>query len=192
MCFARLAFLVALLLVSGGVRAQMAPSPMDHTGAFGYGAAHRQTVPTLPGQEAFGAIQEVVRILEADPETDWSKVDLEALRQHLIDMNEVTLKADAEALPVKGGLRVAVTGNARTLHAIQRMIPAHARAINGLNGWHADAVPSANGASLTVTSNDPKEIAHIRGLGFIGLMVSGPLHQPHHLAMAKGAFHHMP
>ena len=57
--------------------------------------------PTMPGQDAFGAIQEVVRMLEADPNTDWSKVNLEALRQHLIDMNEVTLKAEAVAKPVE-------------------------------------------------------------------------------------------
>jgi len=42
----------------------------------------------MPGQDAFGAIQEIVQILDADPKTDWSKVDLEALRQHLIDMDE--------------------------------------------------------------------------------------------------------
>ena len=48
------------------------------------------SVPTMPGQDAFGAIQEIVRILEADPKTDWSKVNLEALRQHLIDMKDVT------------------------------------------------------------------------------------------------------
>ena len=52
------------------------------------------TIPMLPGQDAFGAIQEIVHILDADPKTDWSKVDLEALRQHLIDMNEVTLHAE--------------------------------------------------------------------------------------------------
>ena len=28
------------------------------------------TTPTMPGQDAFGAIQEFVRILEADPRTD--------------------------------------------------------------------------------------------------------------------------
>ena len=39
--------------------------------------------PTMTGQDAFGAIQEIVRILEVDPKTDWSKVNLEALRQHL-------------------------------------------------------------------------------------------------------------
>jgi CubicO group peptidase (beta-lactamase class C family) len=27
-------------------------------------------------------------------------------------------------------------------------------------------------------------------LGFIGLLVSGSMHQPHHLAMAKGEFDH--
>ncbi|MCP6769380.1 hypothetical protein NL529_31490, partial [Klebsiella pneumoniae] len=46
--------------------------------------------PTHPGQEAFGTIQEIVRILEADPATDWSKVNIGALREHLIDMDEVT------------------------------------------------------------------------------------------------------
>ena len=46
------------------------------------------TSPPMPGQDAFGAIQEIVQILDADPKTDWSKVDLEALRQHLIDMDE--------------------------------------------------------------------------------------------------------
>src|SRR5215472_1968378 len=87
--------------------------------------------PTLPGQDAFGAIQEVVAILDADPKTDWSKVDLEALRQHLIDMNEVTLKADAAPQQVDGGLEIAVTGSGRTLVAIQRMIPAWAQTMNG-------------------------------------------------------------
>ena len=79
---------------------------------------------TQPGQAAYGAIQEIVRILEADPKTDWSKVNLEALRQHLIDMNEVTLNAKASAKPIDGGLEIAVTGNGRTLEAIQRMVPA--------------------------------------------------------------------
>src|SRR5271167_3355256 len=95
------------------------------------------TPPTMPGQDAFGAIQEIVQILNADPKTDWSKVDLEALRQHLIDMNEVTLKADAKAKPIDDGIEIAVTGSGRTLAAIERIIPAHAQAINGSNGWSA-------------------------------------------------------
>ena len=51
--------------------------------------------PVIPGQEAFGTIQEIVRTLEADPKTDWSKVDIAALREHLIDMDEVTMRAIA-------------------------------------------------------------------------------------------------
>lgn len=146
--------------------------------------------PTMPGQDAFGAIQEIVRILEADPDTDWSKVNLEALRQHLIDMNEVTLKADATPKQIDGGLEIAVTGSGPTLGAIQRMIPAHAKEINGLHGWNVKAAPLAKGELLTVTATDPKEVQHIRGLGFIGILVSGMHHQPHHLMMAKGEFVH--
>lgn len=53
------------------------------------------SLQTQPGQDAFGAVQEIVALLEADPATDWSKVNLDALRVHLIDMNEVALHADA-------------------------------------------------------------------------------------------------
>jgi hypothetical protein len=155
----------------------------------GSGMADMST-PTQPGQGAFGAIQEVVRILEADPRTDWSKVNLEALRQHLIDMNEVTLNADAVAKPIDGGLEIAVTGSGRTLAAIQRMVPAHAHELDKVKGWSARTVPLANGVLLTVTAGDPKEVGHIRGLGFIGLLVSGGHHQPHHLAIARGEFAH--
>ena len=47
-------------------------------------------VATQAGQGAFAAIQEVVEILAADSNTDWSKVNIDALRQHLVDMNNVT------------------------------------------------------------------------------------------------------
>lgn len=161
---------------------------MPMAGHPGMGAG--LSTPRMVGQDAFGAIREIVRILDADPKTDWSKVDLEALRQHLIDMNEVTLKADAVAKPVDGGLEIAVTGSDRTLIAIQRMVSAQAREINDLNGWSAKAAPLPNGVLLTVIAADPKEVQHIRGLGFIGLPVSGSHHQPHHLAMAKSEFAH--
>jgi hypothetical protein len=157
----------------------------------GHGDVHGAvTAPTLPGQDAFGAIQEIVQILDADPTTDWSKVDLEALRQHLIDMNEVTLKAAAAPKEIDGGLEIAVTGAGRTLVAIQRMVPSWAQAMNGQRGWTAKTTSLPNGELLTVTATDPKEVQHIRGLGFIGLLVSGSMHQPHHLAMAKGEFDH--
>ena len=97
---------VGAALIVGGVAAQAPPSmppgqmpsgQMPH-GQGSHGDMHGQHHPgagglTQPGQDAFGAIAEVVRTLEADPGTDWSKVDLERLRQHLIDMNEVVLRA---------------------------------------------------------------------------------------------------
>ena len=144
----------------------------------------------MPGQDAFGAIQEIVARLDSDPKTDWSKVNLEALRQHLIDMNEVTLKAVATARPIDGGLEIAVTGSGRTLAAIQAMVPFHAREIDGLDGWSVKSEPMAGGVLLTVTAKEPKQMQRIRGLGFIGILVSGSHHQPHHLAMAKGEFTH--
>ncbi len=51
-------------------------------------------------------------------------------------------------------------------------------------------LPVPNGVLLTVTSSDPKEALHISGLGFIGILVSGSHHQPHHLAIARGEFTH--
>jgi hypothetical protein len=39
---------------------------MDHARYVHGGEA---TIPTMPGQEAFGTIQEIVRILETDPAT---------------------------------------------------------------------------------------------------------------------------
>ncbi|WP_448208435.1 hypothetical protein [Azospirillum sp. sgz302134] len=195
-----LAFAATLGAAVAHAQTAMPPTtPMDHASQHaGHHAAHHAGasalpsggVPTMPGQDAFGTIQEIVRILEADPATDWSKVDIEALRQHLVDMNELTLNAKATATPVDGGARYEVTGDGRTLEAIRRMVPAHTHEIDGVNGWTAKAEPTANGVALTVTAADPKETAHIRALGFIGLMAQGSHHQAHHLAMARGGFSH--
>jgi hypothetical protein len=144
------------------------------------------------GSDAFGAIQEIVRILEADPNIDWSKVNLEALRQHLIDMHLVTLKSDVVTTAMDDGIQAKVTGTGRTTEAIQHMVPAHAQEIerSHLNGWSAKTELLPDGVVLTVRSSDTQQVQHIRGLGFIGIMVSGSHHQAHHLAMAKGELVH--
>lgn len=144
--------------------------------------------PTLPGQDAFATIQEVVRILEADPTTDWSKVNIAALREHLIDMNEVTLHAVATEHALDNGIEIAVTGEGRTLEAIKRMIPAHARELETI-GWNASAEELPNGVNLVVTTTDAKQAIKLKALGFMGVMVQGAHHQLHHLMMAKGEFH---
>jgi len=145
--------------------------------------------PTRPGQDAFGAIAEIVRLLEADPGTDWSRVDLERLRQHLIDMNEVVLRSGVKSSPVPGGLALDITGGARTERAIRAMVAPHAVELSRMSEWAARTEPIPGGLRLTVTARPPedaKTVALIRALGFVGLLVQGGHHGPHHLAMAKG------
>jgi hypothetical protein len=145
--------------------------------------------PTMPGQDAFGAIAEVVRILEADPATDWSKVDLERLRQHLIDMNEVVLRAAVKQTPVPGGLAMEITGTGRTEQAIGAMVVPHAVELDRMPSFAARTETIPGGVRLTVVAKQPEAaavVARIRGLGFAGLITEGAHHQAHHLAMARG------
>ena len=199
-------------LVAGGVWAQgpqpmppggqMMPGQMPHgqmpPGAMPHGAMpqgmHQLHHPagggqSMPGQDAFGAMAEVVRILEADPATDWSKVDMERLRQHLIDMDEVVLRASVKAAQVPGGLSMDVTGTGRTVQSVRDMVIPHTAELDGMPAWSAKAEPIPDGVRLIVVARDPadaKTVARIRGLGFAGLLVQGGHHGPHHLAMAKG------
>jgi hypothetical protein len=143
--------------------------------------------PTMPGQAAFGAIQEVVQQLEADPATDWSKVNVSALREHLIDMDELTLRAATTERVLDNGIEIAVAGEGRTLAAIKRMVPAHARQLANM-GWDAGTENLPNGVKLIISTNDPKQVTKLKALGFIGIMVQGGHHQPHHLMIAKGQF----
>ena len=143
--------------------------------------------PRMSGQDAFGAIQEVVQILDADPTTDWSKVNIGTLREHLIDMNEVTLHAAASERAVDKGVEIAVTGEGRTLEAIKRMVPAHVKEL-GEMGWNAKTEDLPNGVKLVLISTDARQLAKLKALGFMGIMVQGAHHQRHHLMMAKGEF----
>ena len=194
-------------LVVGGVGAQAPPSMLPGQKPHGqmpsgqmphgqgpHGDMHGQYHPgagglTQPGQDAFGALAEVVRALEADPDTDWSRVDLERLHQHLIDMNEVVLRAAVKTSPVTGGLTMDITGSGRTVQSIRAMIVPHAAELDRMPAWSAKTEALPDGVRLIVVSRDPSDastVAKIRGLGFAGLLVQGGHHGPHHLAMAKG------
>lgn len=145
--------------------------------------------PTEAGQGAFAAIQQIVRILKADSSTDWSKVNLEALRQHLIDMNDVVLHARVAQHDVAGGFEAEVTGQGRTADAIRRMLTEHSRMMEMMGGYHAAATPITGGARFVVTaldSNDRGMVAQLRGLGVIGVLADGDHHPMHHLALARG------
>lgn len=178
--------LIALLMFPLAVFAGQHPGP-DTAGSAGPVVKTASAgMPMQAGQEMFATISEIVRILEASPDTDWSRVNIPALRKHLIDMNEVALHARTKIARIPGGVRIRVTGRGRTLPAIHRMLAMHARTMNGRFGWHVRAEPLGDGDLLTVTSHDPGEVAKIRGLGFMGVMVYGTHHGMHHLAIARG------
>lgn len=148
------------------------------------GMTHPQAALTQAGQAAFAALSEAVALLMADPSTDWTKVNIEALRQHLIDMNDVTMNSTVRSEPVAHGARFMVTGEGKTVDAIRRMVTAHAQTLE--SPMQAKVEQRAGGVTFTVTSTAPGGDARIRGLGFIGLMVLGDHHATHHLAIAKG------
>ena len=163
------------LLTAGAAPAQ------DH-GAMMAGGA----VPSETGQATFAAIQEIVALLEADPATDWTKVDIEALRRHLIDMSNLTLDAAVEAMELEGGVRFSVSGDGPVRESVQRMVLAHAATMNGVDGWKFAAALSDNGAILTVSPPDQASMVKLRALGFIGVMTRGMHHQQHHWMLATG------
>jgi len=150
---------------------------------------HEAAAPVQPGQGAFAAIQEIVALLEADPSTDWSKVNIEALRQHLIDMDNVTLRADVKAQNIEWGVRFAVSGTGPVKDSIQRMVMAHAATMNGVGDWIFKAEPTDDGAILSVQV-PAKDRTKLEGLGFIGVLTRGMHHQAHHLMIARGVDPH--
>lgn len=165
----------------------LAQTGHDHAGHTTNGMDHgasQSVMPTEPGQSAFAAIAEIVEILRADPDTNWQTADVESLRQHLIDMDAVTLRAQVSSEPIRGGAVFdVVSDDAGVTGAIQRMTLAHAQIMSGVDGTDMQAQQIANGARLTVTGADA---AMIRALGFIGVLSLGMHHQAHHIALARG------
>jgi hypothetical protein len=170
----------------GSVAQAQSTGGMDHSRH----AAMVGTQAAAPaGQDAFAAIAAVVAALKADSTTDWSKVNIEALRRHLVAMNDVTLGARVEQTSITGGARMDVTGDGRVTQSIREMLRAHAPQLETLSVYKATVEQIPRGARLTVTAADPRDartVATIRGLGFAGLLTEGAHHAEHHIALARG------
>ncbi len=146
-------------------------------------------VPQRAGQATFAAIAEIVAILLADPTTDWSKVDIESLRQHLLDMDDVTMRSQVRQEDVAGGAIFTVTGAGRVTDAIRRMARAHSAMVAADPSQQAKVEDVANGVRLTIVARDLRDSAltsRIRGLGFYGILATGAHHGTHHLSLARG------
>lgn len=158
---------------------------MDHS-AHGQDQITNADILSEPGQGAFAALSEVVRVLEADPSTNWAKVDLTGLRAHLIDMDRLVSDAVVSQTDLPNGISAAATGDAETIATLRRMVPAHAAQLARDDRWAVQATQTDEGMELRVTSDDPAVVARIKGLGFFGLMASQDHHREHHLMMALG------
>lgn len=143
---------------------------------------------TEAGNDAFGTIQETIRQLNHDPDLDWSKVNLEVLRFHLVDMNDMTINIEVlsqESIDKGAKIRVRPT-TLRSESALDRVFSIHPAQLKDETGWEMHVQKKDQIYTLIITTTQLNEVRQIRGLGYIGIMASGNHHQAHHLMMAKG------
>ena len=157
--------------------------------ATGHGAQ-----PALPGQDLFGAVTEIVGILNDDPATDWTTVDIDALHAHLLDMHLVATESRPAVERIAGGLRATLDRTGPAGAAAERMLAAHGPILEAAFGWQAKLETYRSELQWTVlvangSSNGEAEAERIQALGFFGLLASGAHHQSHHLAIARGMGH---
>jgi len=164
---------------------------MDHKQHQSMMALKNDVTPVEAGHDGFAAIAEIVKILSDNPNTNWSKVNINSLRNHLLDMDRLVSGAKVDEQKVTGGMRFNVTGETDVLNAIKKMIPAHAIELDKMPEYETVTETIINGIALTVTGIDDQTTIKIKGLGFFGLMATGSHHKPHHLGMATGKGHGM-
>lgn len=155
---------------------------MADTGASG--------APTEPGDGSFAAIIEIVAMLSADSDTDWTRVDIDGLREHLVDMNQLVIGASVHSEPLPNGLEMRIDTSGRAGEAASRMVPAHAPFLAAETGWESEVASEGDEIVWTVTTADAGAVARIQALGFFGLMATGDHHRMHHMAMARGEAAH--
>lgn len=172
--------------------APLAAQHADNSGHAGHVIAEpaASSVPSEPGDGSFAAIIEIVAMLSADPDTDWSRVDIDAIREHLVDMNQLVIGANVRSEPLPNGLRMLIGTSGRAGEAASRMVPAHAPFLAAETGWQSEVASEGDEIVWTVTAADAGGVARIQALGFFGLMATGDHHRMHHLAMARGGGRH--
>jgi len=149
---------------------------------------HNSTPISMSGNEIFGTIQEVISKLEADPSTNWSNVDLESLRQHLLDMKAFTEEISVISKePYEDGVKIKVKPeNKRAGEALKRVFQMHPAMLKKEKGWDMQAQEEDDKWTVIVTTTKTSEVDKIRALGYIGILTEGAHHQHHHWMIATG------
>ncbi|RTZ62716.1 MAG: hypothetical protein DSZ29_07705 [Aquificaceae bacterium] len=146
------------------------------------------TILKEAGNDVFGTIQEAIKQLDANPNTNWAKVDLEALRQHLIDMKNFTV--DVAILSQKNtpkGTNIVIKATTDAAKkSLARAMAAHPAMLKAETGWTMKAKAEEDKFILDISTEKPAEVARLRALGYIGVMALGNHHQIHHWMMASG------
>ena len=151
---------------------------------------HQSNSPSEVGQSQFAAIAEIVTSLRDDPETDWTHVNIKALRDHLVDMDNVTTTASVQRTVDELSVSFSVTGDESVTSSIRRMVLAHSPMLQRSSGWSVVAEEQSDGATMIVRASSNEELNQLLGLGFFGLMTIGAHHQQHHLMIATGQSPH--
>ncbi len=182
--------LAAVLLVAGGfalLGAKHDPGSAGHSMAN-----HGEGKLKEGGQSTFAALIEVVNVFEADAKTDWAAIDIDGLRSHLLDMNDLVINTNAVTEVVDGNtirFNVVTNGGVDSLGAIHRMVQAHSRFIEQSRGWKIAHATNDSGATVTITANDASDMVRLKALGFYGFMSLDSHHQAHHYQIAMGVGH---
>ena len=179
---------VTLATLTAAMATPLAAQHADHSGHADHimAAPGALGIPSEPGDGSFAAIIEIVAMLSADPDTDWTRVDIDGLREHLVDMNQLIIGASVRSEPLPDGLRMLIDTTGRPGEAASRMVPAHAPFLAAETGWQSEVASDGAEIVWTVTAADAGDVARIQALGFFGLMATGDHHRMHHIAMAKG------
>lgn len=149
---------------------------------------HGSTPLSAPGNQIFGAIQETITALEQDPNTNWEQVNLEVLRQHLLDMKAFTEEVEVlEKQPIEQGVELQVKPSTeRAKVALKRVLSMHSMMLKKEKGWSMESEREKGVWTITCTSTNSNDVPKIRALGYIGLLAAGAHHQHHHWMIATG------
>ena len=179
--------IAAMTIVMPMASAHMHHANMNHAAMMGHNTAPTQVVLTESGTDPFATLQEVIAALESNTNTNWEKVNIEALRLHLVEMQDMTINVDVKQQYIDNGFQAVVTPTTnRAVQSLTRVLSGHPAQMKAETGWDMQVRDNNGVFTLTVTTDNAIDVAKIRGLGYIGVMAYGNHHQPHHWAIASG------